>query len=288
MRFLALFLLVAAAPLGSAGQPAVSIGSYAFSDGVHPTFTFPFEGTDARFVEAWWKDELKGISQAVSNKKEVVAAGALLPQVSPDTVRVLVKAEQRKGVPMLTAHVAVLTREGWMAPSSDPRAFEAAKAFVQERSTLLRRQLAQQELTQAEKGLARLISELNGLQREKERAEAGIERSRQRAAEAVREQERLAAEAEEVSRKAEAQRKENAQGPDAEGERLLADLLKQQARAAEKRKRAGEDELSARKRAEELAQEVRKNLQDQERKRVEVQRQEELVQQLRAKLDAIR
>ena len=54
-----------------------------------------------------------------------------MPQVVPDTVRVLVKAEQRKGSPLLTAHVAILTTAGFVGPSSDDKVFDAAQAFVQ-------------------------------------------------------------------------------------------------------------------------------------------------------------
>ncbi|MBK6341991.1 MAG: hypothetical protein IPF41_05220 [Flavobacteriales bacterium] len=165
----------------------------------------------------------------MSNKKEVIGAGALLPQITGDTVRVLVKAEQRKGAPFTVAHVAFLTKEGWLGPSSDARAFEGARAYVQQQSTMLRRQLAQQELSIAEKGLTKLEQELSNLQREKERMESSIEKAKQRAAEAVQEQERLVREHEELARKVGVQRKENADEPDAEGEKALAALLRSRA-----------------------------------------------------------
>lgn len=269
-------------------QQGVQVSAFSFSNGVHPTLSFQFEGTDARYVESWWKDELKRISKDVSNKKEVVAAFALLPQVSPDTVRVMMKADQRKGMPFVVAHVAILTTQGWVGPDSEARAFDAAKAYVQDQSTLLRRQLAQQEVTAAEKALSRLNTELSNLKREKERAEAGIEKSKQREAEAVQDQESLAKEHEELSAKAEAQRKENAAEASADGEKLLADQMKQLARLQDKRRKAGEDELHQRKKAEELAGDVKKSLEDQERKSTEIARQEQLVNQLRKKLAAIR
>ncbi|HRF78510.1 MAG TPA: hypothetical protein PL070_00350, partial [Flavobacteriales bacterium] len=55
-----------------AAQNTVEVSSFAFSDGVHPTFSFFFEGTDTKYVESFWRDELKKISTAVSNKKEVI------------------------------------------------------------------------------------------------------------------------------------------------------------------------------------------------------------------------
>jgi len=279
------FILLA---LAAHAQQTVQVSSCSFSTGIHPTLSFQFEGTDVKYVESWWKDELKRVSRDVSNKKEVVAASTLLPQISPDTVRVLMKAEQRKGAPFVMAHVALLTREGWISPSSDARSLEAAKTYVQQQSTLLRKQLAQQELTTAEKGLAKLNSELNMLQREKERAEASIVKANERAVEAVAEQERLAREAEEQAKRIEAQRKENAAEPSAEGEKALAELQKQQAKLQDKRSKPIAEEAQQKKKAEELAWEVKKNLGDQERKRGEISKQEQLVRAMREKLEAIR
>ncbi len=283
-----LLLILALATVGARAQSSVQVASFSFSSGIHPTLSFQFEGTDAKYVESWWKDELKRVSQDVSNKKEVVGAAALLPQISPDTVRVLVKAEQRKGMPFAMAHVAILTRDGWVGPASNAQVFEGAKTYVQQQSTLLRRQLAQQELTQGERGLVRLNGELNNLKREKERAEAGIEKAKQRSAEAVQEQERLAKEQDELALKVAEQRKDNAEETSAEGEKALADLLKQEARLQDKRRKAGEDEVNQKKKSEELVWEVKQNEEAQVRKAAEVARQEQLVKQLREKLEAIR
>lgn len=283
-----LLLILALATVGARAQSSVQVASFSFSSGIHPTLSFQFEGADAKYVESWWKDELKRVSQDVSNKKEVVGAAALLPQISPDTVRVLVKAEQRKGMPFAMAHVAILTRDGWVGPASNAQVFEGAKTYVQQQSTLLRRQLAQQELTQGERGLVRLNGELNNLKREKERAEAGIEKAKQRSAEAVQEQERLAKEQDELALKVAEQRKDNAEETSAEGEKALADLLKQEARLQDKRRKAGEDEVNQKKKSEELVWEVKQNEEAQVRKAAEVARQEQLVKQLREKLEAIR
>ena len=275
------------ATLFSHAQTTVTVGSYTFSSGVHPTLDFVFEGTDVKYVESYWRDELKKMAREVSNKKEVIGAGVLLPQVSPDTVRVLVKAEQRKGAPLLTAHVAVLTTAGWLSPQSEPIRYEAAKSFVQERSTALRRQLAQQALTDAERGAARLQNDLSGLQREKERAEASIEKSKQRAAEALAEQERTQKELDAIGPKVDAQRLTNSSEPSEEHAKELSDLLKQQARLQDKHRKALDEERSMKKKADDLAWEIKKNVEDQARKSEEIARQEVLVKTLREKLQAI-
>ncbi len=269
-------------------QTSVEVSSFAFSDGVHPTFSFFFEGTDTKYVESYWRDELKKISASVSNKKEVIGHAALLPQVSGDTVRVYVKAEQRRNSPNLTAHVAILTTAGFVGPNSDARAFDGAKAFVQQRSTALRRQLAEQELSLAESGLSRLKKELDDLQRDKERAEANTEKSKQRAAQAVQEQERTRAEADQLGPRIAALQAELGETPDKDGAKELSALIRDKDRAQSDNRKAHAEEDAMRKKETELVQEVRKNVEDQARKSDEIVKQETLVVALREKLSGIR
>ncbi len=287
LRHLLPTLLLAVSATAAIGQTTVTPSSFRFSSGVHPTFCFVFEGTDVKYVESYWRDELKKISEEVSNKKEVIGAGAVIPQVSADTVRVLVKAEQRKGSPLLTAHVAFLTSAGYVGPSSDDKIFNGAQAFVQQHSTALRRQLAQQELTDAEKGLARLRTELSDLQRQKERDESSIEKSRQKAAEAVTEQERTKKELDDLAPRIDAQRIEVVSAPSDEATKELSSLLKEQTRTQDRNRKALEMEHSMTKKAEELTLAIQKNLEEQARKQEAIDRQDTLVNTLREKLAAI-
>lgn len=274
-------------PLTAVAQTTVTVGSFGFSNGVHPTLDFVFEGTDTKYVESYWRDELKKISRDVSNKKEVIGHGALLPQISPDTVRVLVKAEQRKGSPLLTAHVAILTTQGYVGAGGDATALEAAKAYVHRHSTALRRQLAQQELTDAEKGLTRLRSDLSMLQREKERAAAGMEKSRQRAAQALADQEKARQKLGELGPQVDAKRNEVASAPTDEGTKELNALLKEQSKATDTERRAVEAHRSMEKKVEDLAWSIKQNEQEQERKVAAIAQQEQLVKALREKIAAI-
>lgn len=283
---LAALLLVGAFSQGQA-QTTVTPGSYGFSNGVHPTFSFIFEGTNVKYVESYWRDELKKISHGVSIKKEVVGAGAYLPAVSPDTVRILMKAEQRKDSPLLTAHVAIFTAAGYVGPDSDPKVYAAVQAFVQQHSTALRRQLAQQELTTAEKALGRARTELAGLQREKERAEQSVVKSQQKAAEALEEQQRTKTALEELAPRVEAKRNEVGAEPSEEGTKELNALQKEQTRTENSLRKAQESERAMLKKADDLSWEIKKNEEDQVRKEAEIARQETLVEALREKLAAI-
>lgn len=271
-----------------AAQVTVEPSSFGYSNGVHPSFSFVFEGTDAKYVESYWRDELKKISASVSNKKEVLGIAALIPQVSADTARVYVKAEQRKGQPSVVAHVAIQTTAGFVSPNSEGRVYDGALAFVQQRSTQLRRQLAEQELGLAERGLLKLRNELDNLKREKERAEANIEKSKQRAAEAVIDQERSRKEAEELGPRITALQSELGTTPDKEGAKELNGLIRDKDRALSDDRKAQETERNMTKKADDLVWEIKKNVEDQARKSEEIARQETLVASLKEKLTTIR
>lgn len=288
MKTLSAVLTVLLACATTYAQTSVGAGSFRFSSGIHPTFTFVFEGTEAKAVESFWRDELKRISVDVINKKEIIGSGALLPQVSPDTVRVLVKADQRKGSPVVTAHVAVLSKAGWLGPDSDARAYDAAGSYVQDRSTELRRRIAELALENAEEQLVGLQRDLEALKKEHERMEGQIQKSNERAAEATTAQEDARKELDELEPRIVKQRATNASSPTEENQKELTDLMKQQTRLNDRLRKAQDEERNMKKRAEDLSWEVKKNVEDQGRKNEEVTAQEAVVKELRSKLSAIR
>jgi len=286
LRTIFCYLLLNVLP--AQAQQTVELSSYAFSDGVHPTFSYRFEGTNTKYVESYWKDELKKVSASVSNKKEVIGHGALLPQVSPDTVRIYVVAEQRKASPFLTAHVAIKTTAGFVAPDSDPTALEAARAFVVLRTNALRRQLVQQELTTAEKGLDNLQRELQNLEREKERAEASIIKSNERAAEAVTDQASTRAEADDLAKQVSKLKGDLLTQPDPELEKELARTTKDKDNAEKRHAKALDTQQDMTKKAEDLASEIKKNLAQQATTQDAIAKQEVLVKALKDKFAEIR
>lgn len=269
-------------------QQTVELSSFSFSDGVHPTLSYRFEGTDTRYVESFWKDELKKVSASVSSKKEVIGHGALLPQVSSDTVRIYVVAEQRRASPFLTAYVAIQTTAGFIAPNSDPTALEAARAFVMQRTNALRRQLVQQELTTAENGLDNLHRELQNLEREKERAEASIGKSNERAAEAVADQASTRAEADDLAKQVSKLKGDLLTQPDPELEKELARATKDKDNAEKRNAKAIDTQQDMTKKAEELASTVKKNLAQQATTQDAIAKQEVLVKALKDKFAEIR
>lgn len=272
----------------AAAQHAVELSSYAFSDGVHPTLSYIFEGTNTKYVESFWKDELKKISASVSSKKEVIGHAALLPQVSSDTVRIYVTAEQRRSSPFLTAHVAIRTTAGFVGSETDASVLEAARDFVRLRTNALRRQLVQQELTMAEKGLDDLKNDLQNLQREKERAETSIVKSNERAADAVVEQANTRKEADDLALEISKRKGELLTQPDPEIEKELARTIKDKERAEKRNTKAKEVERDMTKKADELANSITQNVDQQAKTQDSIAKQEVLVKALKDKLAEIR
>lgn len=269
-------------------QQTVELSSYVFSDGVHPTLSYRFEGTNTKYVESYWKDELKKVSAAVLSKKEVIGQGALLPQVSSDTVRIYVVAEQRKASPFLTAHVAIKTTADFIGPGSDPAALEAARAFVVQRTNALRRQLVQQELTTAEKGLENLQRDLLNLEREKERAEVSIVKSNERAAEAVTEQASTRAEADDLAKQISKLKGDLLTQPDPELEKELARATKDKDNAEKRHTKALTTQQDMTKKAGDLAYVIKQNLKQQATAKDAIAKQEVLVKALKDKFAEIR
>ena len=78
LRSLLSIVALCLAAVSAVGQTTVAqVSSYPFQRWRPPhASASSSKGTDTKYVESYWKDELKKISAAVSNKKEVIGAGA--------------------------------------------------------------------------------------------------------------------------------------------------------------------------------------------------------------------
>lgn len=275
-------LLLLATPLRA--QTQADISSTMFSDGVHPTLAVAFIGTDARTVNAFWKEELKGISIKVTDKKELVGVAARIPAISPDTLRIQVKADQPKGLNQVTVHVAIRSASGFIGPDSPERELTAARAYVEQRSVVLKRQLAQADLENGRKQLGRLQDELNMLQREKTRTEENITKTQRKETEAQAEVQSGEAELPISAGKVDVLREQAKQAPSDESDKQLRSAEREHAKLQDRVRRAGDAAVAAKKKAADLEWEVKKNGKDQEAKQVAIGKQEELVKELERNL----
>src|SRR5204863_8507899 len=124
----------------------VRVSSYTFTNGVCPTFSVAFNGTDPSAVEKWFKGQLKSISADVSTKKELMSIGTRLPEVSGDTIRVFIRCEQLKRSPEVTMYAAFRVGGSFVGPDSEQRQSEGCRNWLYQRSVMLKKELAQQEV----------------------------------------------------------------------------------------------------------------------------------------------
>ncbi len=263
-------------------QTEVRQTTFPFSDGAHPTFVVAFEGAEAGNVEGWYKGQLKDLSGDVSNKKEVRAMGARVPEVSPDTITVLCKAEKLKQSTAVNLHMAFLVNGSYIAPSSDARMLEGARNFCYVKAVAYKKQVLQERLADAERDLARLNGELSTLVKDKGRAEEGIKKNQDKGVEAG--QDKLQAEADLKTNELAVQNKqaEIATAPSEANTEALNGLLKEQAKLKDRIERLGKQAVDAEEKVKDLERAIKKNESDQEAKRKAIEEATRKVDDLRA------
>lgn len=274
-------------PLASLAQVQPTLGGFMFSNGVHPTLDVTYENTDTRTVENFWKSDIKGISTSITNKKELIGVAARIPAVSPDTLRIFFKTEQAKGSTSVIAHIAFLSTSGFVGPDAPERELTACTEYVRQRAVTLKRQIAQGALDKGEHDLAKLQGDLDQLKREKMRTEGTIEKTKQKDEQAVKDKADADAELAKMPAALAPLEKDAADQPSKENTEALKDKQKEQAKLQDKSRRLEETSVNAKKKVTDLEWEIKKNLQDQDAKTAQIQKQQTLVDQLREKLGAI-
>ncbi len=282
-RLRAALLLAMGTLLHSAlhAQQGVVRGAHQYSNGVHPCFDVLVEGERLREVSRFWYNELKSVSMKVTDRKEMTGAAARIPSASADTIRILIAVEQPKGSNRTIAHIAFLATSGYVGPDSPERELAGCTDWVEQRALLLRRQLAQADLDQAQRQADQLGRQLDLLKREEQRAGEATRKAEQRGQQAVRERE-----------EAEKRLQEMADAPspaDSAGQDAAARAqLKEQQLLRNRLKRATHTMQAQEKRKEDLQWALKKNRADQQAKQAEIERQQALVEELRTKLQNIR
>lgn len=264
-------------------QSVPGISAYQFSSGVHPTLDATFEDASGSDVTTFWRNELKAISVKVTNKKELIGAAARIPSASADTIRILIAVEKPKGALFTTAHIAFLTTSGFVGPDSPERELTGCTEWVQQRTVILRRQVAQAELDRATRDLENLTRQLDMLKRENQRAENGILKAQQRGEQAERDKQEL-----EGQLKGLAEPVREAGIDSTEQAQLEKDRLRDQRKMVSRVTRAVKTSQAMEKKVQDLQWAIKKNEEDQVAKQNEVDRQQQVVNDLQEKLRNIR
>ncbi|MDX9749940.1 MAG: hypothetical protein RBT71_02540 [Flavobacteriales bacterium] len=285
---LAAVLGMAAGRTGLHAQPTeVALSSYGFSNGVHPTFAVTFDAARTATVEDHWRGILRSVSHKVGGRRELVARTALIPAIAPDTMQVLVKGVAVKGTGQVVCHVAFHTVNGYLGPTSEPEAVEAARSFVQRHSVALRRALAQGELAAAERFLAQYRRDRTTLRRDQDRATDQRDRHQEKDSIALADQDRLAREVQAKEAEIEAFKARIGTSTDPADQAALKALEKERQKLRGRLAAAERSGASARRRTENLTRNLERNAKAQADMERLLERQEALVQELKAKLAAI-
>jgi hypothetical protein len=276
-----------ALPMFLKAQTEVRTSSYAFRTGVCPTMSVVFNQADARQVESWYKDRLKPISSDISNKKEIMAIGVRLPEVSSDTIRVYVKADQPKKSTDLTLHVAFRVNNAFVGPDSDERQREGCRNWMYQHAVMLKKELAQKEVEAATKTLHLLENDQAMLVKEKDRAQNSIEKTQKNIT--ADEQEKVATEGESTAMvtRVDAKKQEVANSPTEANTKELQGMLKEQEKLKRKTEKLTKDIESGKKKVEDLQFQIKKNLEDQGAKAKAIDAQKKVVDELTTKLAGI-
>lgn len=282
------FTLIAAlaAPFAFA-QTQVTTSSFKYNDGVHPTFSVTIPGTDADKAEKWFKDQLKAISASTGGKNEVVGIGTRLPEVSGDTIRVFVKADQPKKSPDVTVHAAFRVNMAFVGADGDEAQREACRKWVYQTTVDLKKHMAQLDLDAANKMLTTLESDLAGLVKEKGRAEDNLEKTQHGIVDDQKSKVEAEGEAKILETKVESKKQEVVTSPTEENTKDLQSLMKDQEKLRKKAGKLTEDIAAGKRKVEDLEFQIKKNLSEQNTKTKAIATQKEAVALLTAKLAGI-
>lgn len=274
-------------PLMLCAQTEVRNVSWSYSTGVASAFSATFTGTDAKRVESFYKARLKDISADVSNKKEVVAVGTRILDISGDTLRVLVKADKPKRSEETTVYVAFLLAGRATGPDSDQQQIQGCRDWVYRTAVTLKKELAQEALDAATKHQKDLENALAMLVREKDRAQGSIEKTQDRIVKDEQEKSAVEGERTTLDTRVQAKQTEVSTSPSEANTKELQTLLKEQEKLKRRSENLTKDIEGGRKKIEDLKFAIKKNLQDQEAKGREIAAQKLVVEQLAAKLAGI-
>lgn len=287
MKYLIVTICIAVIAITAAAQTEVNISSHTFNTGVHSTFSVLFENVDDNVLEAYWKKKLKDISEDISTKKHLTATGTLIPSIHHDTIAVFAKVDRPKKSPHSTLHIAFRVNNGILGTGSgdeEDARVQAAKDFVRLHSVQLKRELAQAELDDATKTLSRLEKALEGLVREKERAEKSIEKNLDKGKDAKRDRTKAESELDGLASRIKTKQAEVTADPSKANMEALNKLREDRDKAENDRDKADKSFASTEKKIKDLEYAIEKNIEDQANTSAQIEKQRELVQLLTQKL----
>lgn len=268
------------ANLVAQAQTDVRQSTFPFSDGSHPTFVVAYDNVEPDDAESWYRAQLKGLAEDVSNKKELRFTGTRVAEVHPDTITVLCKAERPKKSTTTSLHLAFQVNGAWVSPTSDKKQIDAAKDFCYTKAVAYKKYMLQQQLDVAQRDLSRLESEQSTLEKDKGRFEESIEKNREKGVQAGQDKVQAEADLQANNVAMETKKAEVSASPSEANTEALQKLMKENDKLKDRIQRLGDQAVNAEEKVKELEETIKKNLSDQEAKLKAIDTQRAKVEEL--------
>ncbi|MCB0795214.1 MAG: hypothetical protein KDB88_10800 [Flavobacteriales bacterium] len=287
-----LFACVGIAPSGLAqdvtDRTEVKLGSFPYSDGLHPSFTVAFKKEYARDLEKHFKDTFKELAEDLSNKKEIRASGVRIPDISADTMSVLCKVEEPKKSDEVIVHVSYYLNGAFIGPGSDMMLQKATTEHVREKAIAFKREVLRIRLESEERELADMENALTELERNKDRAERSMDKTRKKGTDAQREKVDAEAGSKSLEMDIASKRAEVSAAANESNTGELQDLLKEEEKLKDKIQKLADEVVDAEKKVKELEDEIRDNLKEQEQMRAAIEDKKVAVEATRVLFQSVR
>ncbi|MCB9170299.1 MAG: hypothetical protein H6597_05540 [Flavobacteriales bacterium] len=282
-----LTLALIAWSIQATAQTQVQQTSFTFSDGLHPTFMVAFDQGDDKDLEGYYKDQLKMVSKDVSNKKELKALGARVPEITADTITILCAVEQPRKSSTVNVHLAFRVNGAFLASTSEATLLKSATDYAYRTAVAYKTKVLQEELAAEQKTLEQLQSDLAMLKKEKDRAENTLEKTKGKGKDAARDKLDAENELGTTNIAIETKKTEVAGDPSEQNTKDLQDLLKDKSKLEGKIEKYTEDIADAEKKAKDLEQDIKDNLKQQDDKQKAIADQGTKVKAAQLLLDSV-
>ncbi|MCB0790766.1 MAG: hypothetical protein H6595_05530 [Flavobacteriales bacterium] len=273
--------------LQASAQTQVQQTSFTFSDGLHPSFMVAFDNGDDKDLEGFYKNRLKMVSKDVSNKKEIKALGARVPEIAADTITILCAVEQPRKSTTVNVHLAFRVNGAFLASTSEELLRQNATDYAYRTAVAYKTKVLQDKLGAEQKTLEQFRNDLATLKKEKDRTENTLEKTKDKGKDAAKDKLDAEHELSTTNIAIETKKTEVAGDPSEQNTKDLQDLLKDRSKLESKIEKYTEDSADAEKKGKDLEQDIKDNLKQQDEKQKAIADQETKVKAAQLLLDSV-
>ncbi len=258
-------------------------GSVAFEGGTYAAYTVTIHATDENFVEKEWKEQIKAASDKVTTKKEWFIDNARISSISQDTLDIFSKVVELGKTGNVDFIVAFNAGGTFIGPEDEKR-HAAALKYVYDFAFRTTKLVVNEEVLAAEKVLERSNNDQAALEKENDRLNNTIEKNKEKIEKAKKDLEQNAKDLEKMNSDIEVKRSLVGSSSDEKDAKDLQKLLSQQSNLERNTDKLNSTIRTSEKKIEEAEYDLKKNENDQEEKKVEIEENTKKLDAARAKL----